>query len=412
MMNRNLLITIIFLQITNYVVSQQPNDLTSSPYSLYGLGLFNNINTGKTNSLGKAGIAMPSLTEINNTNPASYATIPKSRFFYDIGFIGQYESLYEGNNKESKFNANFSNLAFAFPLNDKSGLGITLIPFTNVGYYVQGIETGIDGSAETFTSNIEGAGGLNDLQLNYGYSLARNLRIGLSGSLLFGGIDETEMNIVEQTSLSLEEENFYSGFRFGTGVQYEISKNFAVGATIKMPTSLKGSQTKTITTSSGDVISDDNDLDDFKLPSEIGFGISTTLNNNFLLNVDYRKSFWDATNQMDRIGTFQDQDFLGIGLEYIPKKDGLNYFERIAYRAGFNYDNGNITIDNNKIENYNLSLGFGLPIGVASSNSMLNFNYSYGQRGLIENGLIKENYHLVTLNVSLEGIWFLKRILN
>jgi len=40
---------------------------------------------------------------------------------------------------------------------------------------------------------------------------------------------------------------------------------------------------------------------------------------------------------------------------------------------------------------------------------MLNINYSYGGKGQISNGYVKENYHLLSLNFSLEGIWFLKR---
>ena len=45
----------------------------------------------------------------------------------------------------------------------------------------------------------------------------------------------------------------------------------------------------------------------------------------------------------------------------------------------------------------------------SSSNSMINIGYSYGSKGQITNGLIKENYHLLSINLSLEGIWFQKR---
>jgi len=40
---------------------------------------------------------------------------------------------------------------------------------------------------------------------------------------------------------------------------------------------------------------------------------------------------------------------------------------------------------------------------------MLNISYSYGQKGRISNGLIKENYHKISVNLSLDGIWFVKR---
>jgi hypothetical protein len=43
---------------------------------------------------------------------------------------------------------------------------------------------------------------------------------------------------------------------------------------------------------------------------------------------------------------------------------------------------------------------------------MLNFGYSYGQKGQVSNGLIKENYHTLTLNFSLEDLWFVKKKIN
>ena len=40
---------------------------------------------------------------------------------------------------------------------------------------------------------------------------------------------------------------------------------------------------------------------------------------------------------------------------------------------------------------------------------MINLSYSYGSKGLLQNVLVKENFHLVTLNLSLEDIWFVKK---
>ncbi|MDO5980757.1 outer membrane beta-barrel protein [Flavivirga spongiicola] len=386
------------------------NSLSSSPYSLYGLGISNELNTGKTNALGNTGFAMPSTYSINNLNPASFGAIPEGSFLYDIGIKVQKETLYEDGIKEFRYNGNFSNFSIAFPLSKKSGLGITLIPFTNVGYIVSGLEKSIDGSTDTFLANITGSGGLNDIQLNYGYKVNNKLRLGLKGSYLFGTIKEEETDFIGNNILNISEENFYNGFRLSTGVQYDINNKVSIGGIVNFPTTLNGNQTRTVI-GGVEPVEEENSLDAFKLPLEVGLGLHTKLNDKLFLNLDYKKSFWDNTDQSDLIGDYVDQDFIGFGSEFTPEKSSLKYWNRINYRAGFSMDNGNLAIKNNRITNYSINLGLGLPTG-GRRHSMINLGYSYGQKGQVSNGLIKENYHTLTLNFSLEDLWFQKRKYN
>jgi len=393
------------------IVQSQTNGLSSSPYSLYGLGLSNQVSTGKTNSLGKTGIAMPSDNSINNLNPASFAGIGLNSFFFDLGIKAERVTLYEDGNNEPRFNANFSNIAFAFPITKYSGFGLTLTPYTNVGYAVLGIESEIDGDTDTFLTNITGAGGLDDVKLNYAISIAKKLRIGLSSSFLFGNITENEIDLINGSILNITEKNHYEGFRFGTGFQFDITEKITLGSIINFPTNLKARQTKTINLNGFLQKETSDNLDSFKLPLEIGFGVHTKINEKLFFNLDLKKNFWTQTEQSDQIGDYVDQYIIGFGAEYIPRKNGFSYWERINYRAGFNFDNGNLAISDERVSNYTFDLGIGIPYN-SRSNSMLNLGYSYGQRGQISNGLIKENYHLLTLNLSFEGIWFKKKKIN
>lgn len=405
-----LLISILLLSV-QIIAQDNSNSLSSSPYSLFGLGIANDISTGKINGLGKYGFAMPSNTFINNSNPSSFGSIPLNAFLFDFGFKAQTETLYEGSSQESKITSNFSNVAIAFPLSKKSGIGLTLIPFTSVGYNIIGIETNIEGSNETFFSDVIGSGGINDLKINYGYSLSEKLRLGISGSVLFGQITQTENNFIINDVITIADDDNYSGFRVGVGFQYDISNKFSIGGIANFPTKLNSSQTSVITQSFQNDITLENDLDDFKLPLEIGFGIYSKYNEYFKFNIDYKKSFWDETKQSDLTGDFVDQDFLSFGVEYTPRKAGFKFWRNVEYRAGFNYDTGNLEISNERITNYAFNLGLGIPLK-RETNSMLNLSYSYGQKGQITNGLILENYHLISINISLEGIWFKKRKIN
>ncbi len=410
MTNHKFYYIISFLLIGQFVFSQT-NNLSSSPYSVYGLGVNNEINPGKTNALGNTGIAMPFENSINNLNPASFGNIPDKGFFFDIGMKAESETLFENGNEESRFNANFSNMAIAFPITKRSGIGLTLIPFTNVGYVVLGIETEIDGSSGTFLSNIDGSGGLNDIRLNYGYSVNKNLNIGLNGSFLWGKITENETDLIEESLLFISEENYYNGFRFGAGFQYTLNDKISVGSIINFPTNLKGDQSVFVVINNSPTVEIEDNLDAFKLPLEIGFGTRVKLNEHLFFNIDYKRNFWNSTDQSDSIGDYVDQDFIGIGAEFVPRRNGFKYWERINYRAGFNFDNGSLAINNTRINNFALNVGVGLPLK-SERNSIVNFGYTYGQKGQINNGLIKENYHLVTLNFSLEGIWFEKRYID
>ena len=408
----NLIFTFIFLSAGQISISQSnSNNLSSSPYSLYGLGLSNDISTGKTNGLGKTGIAIPSNTLINNLNPASFAAVPKGSFLFDIGIKAERETLFENGKIEPKFNANFSNIAIAFPITKNSGFGLTLIPFTNVGYSISGVETGIDGSTDTFLSDINGSGGLNDLKLNFGYSINDKIRLGLSGSYLFGIIKEEEINTINESILNISEESYYNGFRLGIGLQYKLNDKISIGGIVNLPTYLSGSQTRTVIVNGDEPNETEDNLESFKLPLEMGFGLQAKLNEKLYFNIDYKKNFWDTTNQSDFIGDYVDQDFIGFGAEFTPERNSTNYWQRINYRAGFNMDNGNLAIKDERVTNYALNIGLGLPINTRRHSSF-NLGYAYGQKGQVTNSLIKENYHTLTLNFSLEDLWFVKRKIN
>ena len=148
-----------------------------------------------------------------------------------------------------------------------------------------------------------------------------------------------------------------------------------------------------------------------ELELEFGFGLHANLTKSFAFSADYKKNFWDATNQSELAGTYADQDILGFGFEYIKNKESFKFADRINYRLGYNYDNGYLKVNNQKVDGYNITAGIGLPVSL-HSNSIINFSYSYGSKGRIDNVLIKENYHLFTLNMSLEDLWFRQRKIN
>ncbi len=405
-----------FIILTGEILSAQSEGLTSSPYSLYGLGVMNPSTMGRSNGMGYTGIGMKTATDINNLNPANYALISKNSFFYDIGVRSAYNTYENRTSSETKTRFNFSNLAFAFSIMDDLGIGLSLMPYTDVGYSLLGVQTNIEGSGNTFESSISGLGGLNELKISSGYALTKSLRLGLNASLLFGNIEENETFFIENNAFQLEENTNYAGVRLGFGFQYDLLETITLGTTVQLPTSLNRTLKRSVLKSLGTTnitVEDeaDDELSNFRLPLELGIGVSTKVLKNLLFNIDYKKNFWDKTNQFERIGSYKDQNILGVGFEYVQNEFGNKYGERIRYRTGFQHDTGYLTINNNKIQGYSISAGVGFPLN-SRNNSIINLSYNYGTLGKVETVLIQEKYHLFSLNLNLEDAWFMKRKIN
>ncbi|MBD0777923.1 hypothetical protein HPE56_08960 [Maribacter sp. ANRC-HE7] len=415
-MNKALFFTIVVIFLALNSVKAQSEGLTSSPYSLYGLGVINQTSIGFTNGLGYTGIGIRTDSQINNLNAANYALIPQNSFFYDIGLKGEYNNYSNATNDESKTTFNFSNLAVAFRIAKGLGMGISMVPYSDVGYSLVGLETNIDGSNETFKSNVSGVGGLSDLRVNLGYAVTENLRFGLSTSFLFGSIEEEESFTISQSAFSTVEKTNYSGIRMGLGMQFDITENITMGSTIQLPTSLEGNLKRSVVKylNGSEITVEDNEgssTDNFDMPLEVGMGFSAKFMESLTVSGDYKKNYWSETGQQENLGTYEDQDIYSLGLEYVKDPTSYKYGQRIYYRAGFNYDNGYLSINNVKVDGYNITAGIGIPVG-QGLRSMLNLSYSYGSKGQIQNILVKENYHMLTLNLSLADLWFQKRLIN
>ncbi|MEM7086865.1 MAG: hypothetical protein AAF489_11820 [Bacteroidota bacterium] len=411
MMN-NKILGILLMAMSSYQFHAQTNNLTGSPYSVFGLGVQSNSNLAGFSGFGNTGIAYQGKSLINPYNSAALASIQEKSFLFDIGLNAEVSILTDRSDEEPRITSNFSNVAFGFNANGKWGIGFTLTPATNVGYTLIGLQSDIEGSGETFTSNVIGSGGINEIKFDFGHRIFNRLNLGIAAAYLFGSIDESENIRLIDSSLLINEENVYSGFQLGLGMQYNLTEKFTLGATSKFPSVLKGTQNRNVVKSLNTInslVEDEEDLniDDFTFPFQFGVGLSTSYFSNLTLNIDYHRKLWDATNQFDAIGKYTDQSIFGIGGEIVPKKNGFKFWQRINYRIGFSYDTGNLEINDTSIEKYKYSLGLGIPMG--KGNSMINISYNFINNGVIQGILIEENTHLFNVNLTLSDVWFLKR---
>lgn len=398
---------LVFMTMTSFSQS-----ISSSPYSLYGLGSLYESDFGLIPAIGSSGMALPSDRFINNLNPASLAFMYSNHFLFDVGGKAILTSYEDDSKKENRNNFQFSHIAFAFPVTAKSAFSMALKPYSSSTFKISNLSLPIQDSQESYTLDVSGSGGLNDFDVSYGYRVNKKLALGLSTSFLFGNTTDDRNYTIANSVTNIFKKTYYNGVRPVLGAQYIVDSTFTVGMKFKSPTRIRASKEQTVSSvnNSGTIVVESelqSETDDYYMPMEIGVGVSKVFKNNLNLTFDYEKGLWNNTNQSELYGTFVNQDKFALGFSYKKLKFNRSYFDRIRYAAGLNYDTGYLEIDNQKFDNKSISIGLSLPID--NTFSALNVTYSYGQKGRISNSLIKENYHKLSLNLCLDGIWFVKR---
>ena len=81
----------------------------------------------------------------------------------------------------------------------------------------------------------------------------------------------------------------------------------------------------------------------------------------------------------------------------------------MSYRVGTHYSNTYMKSYGYQINEYAFSAGLGFPF---KNNTKFNVGYEWGSRGTTSNGLIKENFGILSLSLSFYDFWFIRRKYN
>lgn len=385
----------------------------SSPYSIYGIGQENLNFFGGLTAMGNTGIAYKSQYTINQTNPASLTLIPENSFLYEVGFNNTFSTKRDKYTSQQDYDFNFTHLAMAFQVSNYWGMSLGIVPYSKVSYQID-VEKPIEGSTGNYITNVIGSGGINKIFWGHGFKLKNNFSVGVELDGLFGSISQEQRILLGANSAYLNDKNVYFSLGINAGMQYSLisllGTETTLGATVSLPTTLRAAEAS-IGTKSNTIISNEfnQNADDFDLPLKFGVGVSSQINKNLLINLDYRKNYWNNINQSNNASAYKDQSIYGIGFEFKPSSKLISYWNNVVYRAGANYDSGYLNISNQNIDSYSFSLGLGFPTSKNRVSSTININYSYGKEGTTDRGLIQENFHKLSINLSLLGNWFQKQ---
>ena len=419
-------LSIIFIALLLGAFSAYAEDDTGAytgftPYSVFGFGDFYSMGSSYTTSMGGVGIASRNNRFINPMNPAAVTARDSLAFMVDFSLIGSNRYMkqnigsVEGHSVNTTFN--IGDCIISFPIYRSSAMMVGIMPLSSTGYSYQYVEQ------DAFTiANVgdvhykySGKGGIYQVFAAAGVTLWKRLSIGAEAIYYFG-------NILKSSSVSFSDETYIpishaDRFNINTfsgkfGIQYfqPVGKNwnFGIGGTYKLGSKVNGSI-------ENDGI--EGKLSDLRLGSEIGVGLSAYYMDKLKLEFDYINSNWTKSG-------FENDPFFSVnesslpfksavgqsfrlGAELVPdRRDTRYYFKKVAYRAGLFYNNEYYTVGGNRIDAKGITIGATFP--VFNMFNALTVALDFGQRGSLNNSLVKENYINISVAVNLYDRWFRK----
>lgn len=402
-----------------------------SPYSKFGVGNIKGSLLPQLRAMGGISTAVSKHTFFNNINmqnPASYASISNTTL--DMGISGGYTELKNSSITETNFNANIAHVALAFPVTKTSALSFGLLPYSELGYnFLNTTKIGTNvGNEKTVDYKYTGEGGLSKAYIGYGKQLGDHLRFGANIEYLFGSLIESRstefQNEPGAISSRIQDKNNIGGLSFSYGAQYDIrldtKTTIVLGYSGASNSSLNSKRDRFVTQYNIVNGSESTALDtlesvsgaktSLQLPLVHNFGIALQKNDKWLIGMDYRIGKWSEFTIGSVKQNLQDTYGFSLGGQFTPDFSSIsNYFKRVEYRLGFQYDKTYIQMNNKDVNQMALTFGLGLPLSTFERGSFykMNLTAELGQRGSVKNGLLQEryiNFHLgFTLN---DAKWF------
>ncbi len=388
-----------------------------TPYSSQGLGQLLRPALVHNQGMGGIGIGSGNSLFINYTNSSFLYKNNLSSF--DVAFSVEQNVLQREDASVSQTNGGLSYGIFSFPVvPNRWTMSFGVAPFSVVKYRIQEDIT-IGGSADEGLQVIEGEGGLNAVSFSNGVRVVGNLGLGLRISYLFGPITETRTVLLDgfqAQRTELEDETYYSDLIFEPSISYGLKLGektlLNVGVTYQPETQVRATREITLRTvpsiTPGESIESGSGERDITLPSRLGVGFSVEKSLKYLVGVDFLTQPWEDYRSFNGTNDGMRNSYeLSVGGQLIPDITSINsYLARMAYRLGFFYRNTPFVVNDRQITDFGLNVGFSLPMSNLSST---NIALEVGNRGTLDEGLIRENYFKVSAGITFNDRWFIRR---
>lgn len=411
--------------------AQNPNNnasnLTSSPYTRYGLGKMGSVGNASTRGMGELGVALRSNLFTNLSNPASLTAIDTLTMLFDVGINADWANFSENGSHSQEWNAGFNYMSFHFPLWKNFAGSMSLTPYSMVGYQY-GVENkeAIDNVLVSSDSLIyqqahEGRGGLQRVMFGVGWRPFHNKQNDLNLGVNLGFIYGTISHIGSLVITSGQGNNTYStrdmtarAFDLGLGLQYtrRISPTRLVtfGATFSPEQKMKA-HADVLKLSNVDTTHFSQKLD-LRTPLSAGFGLSFQFDRKILIGAEYSFENWSKVSGISENMTISDGLYKNIskfaaGIDYQPAVYSQNFFKVCHYRAGVNVKTSYLEVYGSQNTEYGVTAGISMPVGVGRRSS-LNFSVGYTHLQPSKSDMLSEDYLGMTLGITFNEVMFFR----
>lgn len=406
------------------IVSVHAQEGAFSPYSFYGTGTTSFQGTVENRSMGGISLMSDSI-HLNLNNPAAYADLDYTAFTGGMSYnsITIEERITDNNTIQDNNNiTTVDYFAIGIPLENMS-FGFGLKPFSSVGYTI--IE-----STEEGQRNFEGRGGLNDVFLSAGYKVTDQLNVGATASYIFGDIENRTLifqPLIQFASREFNNSDFKGvNVNFGAQYDYKLNEKYELTASLsyrpEFNMNVENTRNLAVVTFQNDgsevVVNEQSSgliKEDITLPSRLSMGLAIGEERVWGAGIEYvYKSASDFSdmpfNARDNVSYNATSSFK-LGGYYVPRfNDPQKYYNRINYRFGLRYEELDLNIGGEQLEEFGISFGVGLPAGRIFTNA--NLGVEYGMRGKVSDNLVKEEFVSLFLSFSFNDLWFQDRKYN
>jgi hypothetical protein len=417
----------------------------NSPFSLYGIGNTADRGYMHLRQMGGLGSSFFDIYHLNFENPATLSHLRATAF--DMGIEVQNSRLSDPNNQSSVWSGNLGYIGMGFPLRNPLnevftnedykfnwGMGFSLTPISSISYEI------------TTTDNLEEVGQLDRrytgdggfYKATWGNSIKySDFSIGANIGFLFGR-DQYTRSVDFVDEIAAHDNNFESsysarGLYWDAGLLYvytlnkdEIAANPLSTEAQYISFGLTGKSNTGFNTTSQvldvnflpnsfftDTLSFASDVKGKGvLPGELGFGMTYHHKNKYGIGFDVKRTFWSNYRNDAKPDQLDNTLRVALGGYYRPNYKSLNSFlSRVHYRFGVYLDQDPRLIEGNKVDNYGLTFGLGLPFAWQRKFSHMNVGLNIGRRSA--DNIISETYFKINFGFTFnDNEWFIKRKYN
>jgi len=143
-----------------------------------------------------------------------------------------------------------------------------------------------------------------------------------------------------------------------------------------------------------------------RFPFSYGLGLTVRKGGQWMFQTDFSTQNWEDFSKFGEKDSLQNSWNLAAGAQYTPKgRIVKSYLSRMQYRIGFRYGESYLQLRENRITEYAISIGLGLPMRTFSAVHLFG---EVGSRGTLDNSLIREKFIRFGVGITLNDRWFVK----